>query len=502
MAQIFPENISYMGPTASEIKVYTALKEKLNDDYTVFYSIKWFEYEDSVKKISECDFLIFNKNYGYVTLEVKGGTGIVVENNDWYLVDHGERRKLRCSPHEQAEDSMRYFKKYFERQFNYTFNGIYGAAVIFPNFIIENKELLTNRAKELTLDARDFNDLSDKIEDIFKVWAGDRFGYLRFSKSQQLNFINIVKKKIALSAAAGVLIEKMNEKLELINRVQNNIVYLLSNYTQLYLTGGPGTGKTNIGIKLAFKSFFSGKKVLFICLTDNLKEYIAKQLNYEGIDIITSVEIDLLEKRYETIIVDEAQDIDSETLLKIKSLLIDDNSDLFVLYDDLQNVTNKSFNNLLDLKFPPFLLRENLRNTKNIFKYAIKETNLGKNTLLNEIEGPEPEKYTLSNEVELSAQINILLEELIVKEYVPISSIVILLDDCSKYRIANEEKVAGWSLRHGTKKDNFITVSSVYDYKGLESDVVIYIHSKYTKKNINYIGYTRARFYLYEIILL
>ena len=47
----------------------------------------------------------------------------------------------------------------------------------------------------------------------------------------------------------------------------------------------------------------------------------------------------------------------------------------------------------------------------------------------------------------------------------------------------------------------FPIVSSVYDYKGLESDVIIYVHENESSKNLDYIAYTRARYYLYELEL-
>ena len=49
---------------------------------------------------------------------------------------------------------------------------------------------------------------------------------------------------MALSAAAGALVQYKEHQLQVINRVQDNYVYLLSNVTQFYMKGGAGTGKT------------------------------------------------------------------------------------------------------------------------------------------------------------------------------------------------------------------------------------------------------------------
>ena len=42
---------------------------------------------------------------------------------------------------------------------------------------------------------------------------------------------------------------------------------------------------------------------------------------------------------------------------------------------------------------------------------------------------------------------------------------------------------------------------NVKDFKGLESDVIFYIREKNTSNVYNYVAYTRAKFYLYEMIL-
>ena len=45
-----------------------------------------------------------------------------------------------------------------------------------------------------------------------------------------------------------------------------------------------------------------------------------------------------------------------------------------------------------------------------------------------------------------------------------------------------------------------IGVYSIGEYKGLESNMVIYIHDKDATENMNYIAYTRAKYYLIELM--
>ena len=50
------------------------------------------------------------------------------------------------------------------------------------------------------------------------------------------------------------------------------------------------------------------------------------------------------------------------------------------------------------------------------------------------------------------------------------------------------------------KNNNDVSVYSVEEFKGLESDMVVYIHSVSASENMNYIAYTRAKYYLIELV--
>ena len=47
---------------------------------------------------------------------------------------------------------------------------------------------------------------------------------------------------------------------------------------------------------------------------------------------------------------------------------------------------------------------------------------------------------------------------------------------------------------------NEIRVFSVSEIKGLEADMVLYIHGTDVTDNENYIAYTRAKYYLVEMV--
>ena len=61
--------------------------------------------------------------------------------------------------------------------------------------------------------------------------------------------------------------------------------------------------------------------------------------------------------------------------------------------------------------------------------------------------------------------------------------------------------IAKWSFgRMVEPTENLLRIASVEDYKGLESDMVIYIHAENSSGNERYTAYTRAKYYLIELI--
>jgi hypothetical protein len=272
MANMYPKNISEYMPTDSERIVYQELKNQLPDTFDVFYSVKWTNYENGSLVKSEADFIVVSSDYGFLCLEVKGGTGVRIKDNVWYVSDtvHGER-KLNASPYDQAEKSMYYFTNKFSNKYNMKYQGIFGAGAVFPFYPVGGEVALNNRHRTCTIDGNDLNDLYSKIKKMFRLWGGLSFGRRFYPKSQHEAFLELVRERVAISAAAGALVKYKEQQLEIINRVQENYVYFLSNVRQFYIRGGAGTGKTWIAMKMAVnEAKDANKKVLFVCSSTRL----------------------------------------------------------------------------------------------------------------------------------------------------------------------------------------------------------------------------------------
>lgn len=508
MAIMYPSNIESYNYTESEKLFYNELKTKLSDDFSVFYSIRWFKNVKGEKETSECDFLIFHPNYGYITIEVKGGVSLEVQGDEWRILDSlssDSYRVLRRSPFKQAEESMYYFRDYYEENFAGFYKGTYGFAVALPFYNIK-EDVGISYPKFLVIDKDSLENLEERILDIFKYWRGKYRNYLPFSYEQQVKFLKLLNKRISLSAAAGALIEMRQKELDKVNRVQDNYIEFISNYNKAFIIGGAGTGKTWIGIKKAIKDFNKGKKVLIVTPGSILAEYIKKKIEEVNIEVKSFTELYKLENSsYDTIIVDEAQDFDENQAEFITTLVKDkEKSSLYVMYDENQRIYDVNFKDKFNIEYPPFILNQNIRNTSAIHNWCTNETGVGKYIRPSSIQGVEPERYKFRRPCLAILKIEEIITTLTIKENINISNIVILSDSkkCNSI-IKDIISIYDYKINEFKSEQQVDTIlfRTFEEYKGLESDIVICLIRENGDSNIlfKYIAYTRARFYLYVI---
>ncbi len=546
MAVMHPEDLENYDCTATEREVYEAFKDQLPEKYQVFYSIRWFETNEENKRVdSECDFLVFDPSFGFLTIEVKGGLGIEIENGRWFLNEYSDRyattrRELKCSPYEQAEKSMRHFYNYFADEFHQAFNGVYGFAVAFPRYTIDSA-LAADAPMELTIDIDDMGNLAKRINEIFHYWRNRRNIHIPFSPDQKTRFINIINKRISLAAAAGALIKIKEKEFSKIDFVQDSVLDVLYHYPQVRIIGGAGTGKTFIAMKKAMREANAGKKVLFLCCNTELVHFVREKVGnpkqvdfhtYEsliisaiGEDAYGAAEInengnkacfDLVSeaegfKKYDSIIVDEGQDFDEDMGLSIRLFLVDDKkSSLYVFYDINQNVFQHKHDNSFAIEYPPFILRYNIRNTGCIYKCAVESTGLGTDTIANQLLGVEPDVKYFNSVIQSIKGLSNIVTRLTQKEYISTKSIVILSDEPFERSIlATERRVGSFDISFSDLsdiKDTEICFKTAAEFKGLEADVVIYLKNQYAEgvqdeldRRREYVALTRARYYLYVL---
>lgn len=534
-AHMDPEDIQNYKHTKSEAYFYEKLHEQLSEKFHCFFSIRWFDKVNGKRIDSECDFLVFDPGFGFLTIEVKGGIKIDIDaHKRWILTEPDEEgnistRELKESPFAQAEKSMRYFYDNFSSEYLQTFNGAYGFAVCFPFYKVDEK-IEDAADKNLIIDARHIDGLAHRINEIFHYWKSKNNTVSPFSSEQKQKFISMVHKQISLSAAAGALIPLKEKELEKINLVQDSIVDFLSNYNQVQIIGGAGTGKTYMAIKKIRREKHNGRKLLYLCKNHELADFVANEINDSDVDCrdfvsyiekllnrpIETVEsvFDEISKAkhesYDVIVVDEAQDFSIDEAFAIRQLLKDEQkSVLYVFLDENQNLFNVDFDSAFAIDTKPYILRYNIRNTGEIYRYASESTGLGAETKANNLLGVVPEIRKTKNRVQTINTVASIINRLVQKECVSTKSIVILSDlEYNKSALAGETQIGAYNINIGEtpRKDEEIMFRTVAEYKGLESDVVVYVTSpehalidERARKKEDYVAYTRARYYLYLV---
>ena len=91
-------------PSQAEAKIYWALRDRLPQDYVVFFQVGWIlRREEQQAKDGETDFLVCHPDQGYLCIEVKGGgVGFDATSGEWFSVDRHRQKHIIKNPINQA----------------------------------------------------------------------------------------------------------------------------------------------------------------------------------------------------------------------------------------------------------------------------------------------------------------------------------------------------------------------------------------------------------------
>ena len=534
MAVMHPAQLPPGSCTYSEEAFYRACREQLPENCHVFHSVRWYTTNPQGRREdSECDFLIVHPNYGFLCIEVKGGSGMRIEDGSWYLADSSGERRLKRSPYAQAEASMWFFKQYYEEESGRQFNGVFGSAAAFPNYVIP-AVLHVSAPRETSIDLADMGNLRKRITEIFQYFQTTRTNGFLSDHTRKL-LLALINKRVALSVSAGALLRDKDREFARMDIVQDAVLDLLVHYPRAFIVGGAGTGKTWIGLKKMRRCILGGGRALYLCYNRALAEYISGMLSDEraACHTLDSFAFSILKEqaaeapevngcreygallgelpelpRYDLVVVDEAQDF-TEDWAYCANLLCREAGSLYVLYDAAQNLFGRNFGSEFYIDGAPFVLRYNIRNTASIYSHAQEQTGLGMDTVANALEGVAPECRRFSRKREAIHFIDSTIHKLVNKEGISPEKIVLLSNRRKEKSIlAAVESVGGHPIcaDRGLTQAEDIAYRTIQGFKGLESDIVIYINHTYKNepqtdrhRAMLYTAETRARFYLYVL---
>ena len=369
----------------AEADVYLYLKENLSDEYIVYHN---FHYISENNIPHQIDFLIFNKKYGYIVLEVKSYDKM--KEKDRNGIEQEEQADCQRKDLISIVDkvcNLRGKRQYID------FMVLYWNVKRLNNIeseIYENKKIKWNNKSFLYCDIKS-KKLDKFFEDFFKshMWnkTENGYNYLKETKDYSYSKAENCFKKLCSDLHNNIdeidyAELDIEEKLTKIQRYSFNLITSQNNNI-VFVDGDAGTGKTYLAMAIIEKCKKENKKVFYVLFTNKLINFINNKFkkyigNIKFIKFYSKNddEINLnkigFNDRNLVIIIDEAQDIRTSFLVKVINKCKKCGIKLIILNSDKQASLNFDYNsNDVRIKVEnaggvKFQLFDNCRNIQDI----------------------------------------------------------------------------------------------------------------------------------------
>lgn len=521
----------------AECKVFDNLAAVLDDSYSVFYSRPWTSIKkDGTERDGECDFVIAHPVHGFLAIEVKGG-GISrnPETEEWISIDHmGFHNRIKDPVLQCRNSKYTILKKLktFNELKNKRFNAKCG--IIFPDSCHPNEDLGIGYPIEIFCFREEFSNNFERW--IIQRMSGEEPDELGMEGIEILT--DILAKKIHLHVPPGHILEEVEKSISVLTVDQYHILEEIEEIERAAISGGAGTGKTVLAIEEGIRQSSKGVPVLITCFSGSLSNYIRQKLiKYPDITVLSfpklcgryiknaGLEIpgdvslpQLLRITYpqllstainktrgpyfSAIIVDEGQDFLPNWWIALEDLLDKSGTSqkFRIFYDSNQKIFGKNLKLPPDFRPVPIRLVQNLRNTKNIFRYVNRFYEGFKIRTIGP-EGPEVEYLEKNSYLELKQIIKEKILNFTSNGKIAPENIAILVpDDAYLQQFFSEDKFADHPLvKSYMRQRGSIVVDTIKKFKGLESPVVFLLINSdiIEKEDLLYVGLSRGSTYLF-----
>lgn len=541
MAKMYPRRLPQSALNdprrAAERKVYAGLGKGLDDSYSVFYSVAWLSKpQRGSASDGEVDFIVAHPDDGVLLLEVKGGR--VARDGDtgkWASIDRYDDAHSIKDPIEQVRkskfsllDKLNEHPKWGGRRIEL------GHGIVLPDCATPNAPLSADAPHEIVAFSADMEDLGSKVRQMYRYWRS-RHGDSKLGADGMKILTQLLAPTFQLRRPLGASIAEDDRQILELTEQQYRVLDLLARQRRVSVAGGAGTGKTVLAGEKAKRLAEEGLRVLLTCYNRPLAEYLQDRFAWtEGLEILTFHRLcydwaeeagnllpktsgdreyfektmpeallaaaDKLEKRYDAIVVDEAQDFHETWWDPLQLCLSDpDTGILYVFYDDNQSIYQRA------TTFPKGLveisLSENLRNTKRIHELAHRFYKGGDTQAVGP-DGRAVEAIESQGDAALRHAVADLLNRLVVEQEVPASQAAILVGkSVDRGAFAGTYQLGGVGLTSNQEVEpKKVLLQTIHGFKGLERRVVVLADIDQVPPSIRgelfYVGITRARAHL------
>lgn len=398
-------------PSRGEARFYEACRDQLDANIVVIYSANWI-YRDVRGRLNEgeADFTILIPQHGVLAVEVKGG-GVTYNaaTGVWTSIDRNGISHIIKDPFKQASKERHALIDQILGSSSWQYAGItrllVGHAVMTPDIVDAFPLVGSDRPIDLIGTNSDVQNLTVWVEKVIRFWKEPSDGALTAKGIRIIE--DILCKSIDVRPVLRSTVDDAEHQRICLTANQAKVFRTIGGRRRAVVAGGAGTGKTVLAVNRARTLAQEGLKVLLLCynrpLADNLANALQdeplvdarsfhqlcdnriKQAIGKGHDLLKqaissypgtterhrfdvqiphamALSADVLDEKYDAIIVDEAQDFSDEYWLGLELLLRNVENGFFYIFIDENQVLYPRKSNL-PIQDEPFYLINNCRNT-------------------------------------------------------------------------------------------------------------------------------------------
>jgi len=486
------------------------------DDWVCLHSLRLSKADYA--HCGEIDFLLIGPQ-GVFVCEVKGG-GVSFDGTSWrHQNRHGHVNYSDRGPMKQAEQAMFSLMKNLKgTSYESTSRDVlFGWFVVFPDINFDVKSSEWNGAEVLDqTSVQSPAELATSLIKMMRFWSSSLDGKSRrkseITADQLEELAEHWRPLFDRSPSLKNMVLTAVDSSNALTTEQYRVISFVDGNPRLICEGGAGTGKSFIALEIARRRRDSGQSVLLTAKNPPLLAFLSQQPDLDGIDLIAYDEVRLSGRRWDYVIIDEAQDV----LIKGNPLGLDDwvlkgvSEGSWMVCVDPATQTGfygdfdvGQYSDLLD-KSAKLTLRDNCRNTGNIVTQM--GMVLGREAESGLLSAGPPVLWTPPLE-DISAEARALeafLRKVLIQQGFDQHDVTILelnsdprlLSHLPKALARNiqridSETVAQWPFRG-------IGLSDVRSFKGLESNVICLVGARglgsvEEVRNMLYVAMSRAR---------
>lgn len=532
MARTFPRTLLPEDlKSDAERRVFEALRDQLPDEWSVFHSASVI-YRDHAQgaRDDEGDFVLCHPGRAIVCLEVKGG-GIECRHGEFYRLPAGGPRERMRDPFAQALDHRYALKRKIAEVEGWEDDELLLVhALAFPAISVHQLVLAPDAPPQIIADRNDLADMAAFVERVLDYHGGGRDARLAPGRAAEAMLEALLAPTYRIEVPMATLFEDEDRQLVELTEQQVALLTHFGRDRRMVVTGCAGSGKTMLAVERARQLAAAGREVLFVCFNKPLRAHLEASAKADGLhfstfhalctrlahraeialpkyeddvppefwsDVLPGALVDAvgaLGGQYDDILVDEAQDLQSDWLAALTLTLRDeDEGSIWLFMDDNQRVYDATLD--VPSEYRPFDLTVNCRNTKAIHHEVMK---LYEGAVTPQVRGPAGRAPKLVFTDDEPAAVADALDELCGREDIRPQDVVVLSAhgrDNSAIYGANDGR---WSYtdKRG-RKGKHVFFSSIRGFKGLESSVVVLCElgdlDAQSRDNQLYVGLSRAR---------